>query len=383
MIIKKIKDDVLEFIHYDKWSPVQKIASSFLLVIFTGALLLTLPISNKDGNWLNFLDALFTSTSAVCVTGLTTVVTVETYTLFGQIVLIFLMQIGGLGLMTIMAVVILMMKNRLSMTDKILMREMLNQDTLFNMHNYVKDIFKYTFTIEAIGIGLMALVFVPEQGLFPGLFSALFTSVSAFCNAGFDIVGNSSLIPYATNGIINFTVMGLIISGGLGFSVWFDLRNRVKAVDLKAYQKQTLWVQIREQTRDFWKLLHQHTKIVLVSTLFLIVSGTLIILLLEGNNSQTLGQYGPLNKTMVAMFQSVTLRTAGFATINIGFTHDATKLMMSVFMFIGGSPGGTAGGVKTTTMFMLLLFLYSQLKNRENLYIFKRSIGKDIVMRAV
>lgn len=382
-MIKELFSNVLLRIGYKNWSPVQKIASSFLMVILVGAFMLMLPISNQDGQWLNFIDALFTSTSATCVTGLVTRVTADQFTVFGQIIIIFLMQIGGLGLMTFMAVAIVHMKHRLSMNDKIVMREMLNQDTLFNMNHYVRNVLKYTFYIELIGFALLSLVFVPDFGLLKGMFTALFTSVSAFCNAGFDIIGAMSLMDYATNPIVNFTIMALIISGGLGFAVWFDLRHRIRSVDVEQYSEESMLIRIKEQAKDYWKGLHLHTKMVVKATIFLIVSGTIIIYLLESQNVDTLGTFSFFEKWMIATFQSVTLRTAGFATINLGLVSDTTKLIMSVFMFIGGSPGGTAGGVKTTTVFILVLFVFSQLKNRDYMSIYKRSISKDVLLRAV
>lgn len=382
-MVKSLYTRLLNKLGYQNWSPVQKIAASFLLVIFVGAFLLTLPISNQDGQWLNFIDALFTSTSATCVTGLVTRVTAEQFTVFGKFIIIFLMQIGGLGLMTFMAVIIVSTKNRLSMNDKIVMREMLNQDTLFNMNNYVRNVLKYTFYIELIGFALLSLVFVPELGLLNGLFNALFTSISAFCNAGFDILGANSLTQYATHPLVNFTVMGLIISGGLGFAVWFDLRQRIKTIDIDEYSKESIFKRVREQWKDYWRGLHLHTKMVVKATIFLILTGAVTILLLEWGNPNTLGPYHLFDKSLIALFQSVTLRTAGFATINIGAVHDTTKFIMCIFMFIGGSPGGTAGGIKTTTVFLLLLFVYSQLRNRENIATSKRTISKDVLLRAV
>lgn len=378
-----INTKILGLIGFTKWSPVQKIAASFLLVILTGAFLLMLPISNQDGGWLNFVDALFTSTSATCVTGLATRVTSDQFTMFGQIVLIGLMQVGGLGLLTFLAVIIVQTKRRLSMSEKKVVKEMLNQDTLHNLTTYLRNVLKYTFVFEALGMFFYALVFVPEFGLGQGLFTALFTAVSAFCNAGFDILGSTSLIAYATNPIINYTTMGLIIAGGLGFAVWFDLKDVICKVDVNEYSHESIILRIKMQVKLIWKKLSLHTKVVLKATIFLIVSGTLIIYFLENQNPDTLGQFNSLDKWMAALFQSVTLRTAGFATIDCGLISDTTKLIMSIFMFIGGSPGGTAGGVKTTTVFVVLLYVYSEIKNRDKITSSKRTIDKEILMRSV
>lgn len=222
--------------HY-KIRPAQKIFYSFLCVILVGAVLLMLPISNNGNMNISFIDALFTSTSATCVTGLVVHVTSEQFSLFGQLILMILIQIGGLGLMTILAIITIYTKQKLSVDEKITVKEMLNQDNLSNMKSFILHIFKYTLIFEGVGAILLSFVLIPEYGLLDGLFKSIFTSVSAFCNAGFDIFGSTSLIPYYNNEFINTVIMVLIILGGLGFIVWYDIIDGIK----KCFNKKQSW----------------------------------------------------------------------------------------------------------------------------------------------
>ena len=355
-----------------KLSAPQKIALSFVLVILLGTLLLMLPITNRSGIGLNALDALFTATSATCVTGLVTVTTMEQFNILGHIVIMCLIQVGGLGLMTIAAVFVIQVKNRLSLNEKMAMKEMLNQDSLFDMHRFIRNIIKYTFIFEGIGAILFMIRFIPEFGLVQGIFNSLFTAVSAFCNAGFDTYSFNSLVPYVNDPLINFTVMALIILGGLGFAVWFDLKLKVSQMKGKSISLHRLW-----------KSLSLHTKIVLIMTLVLIIVPAILILMIEYNNPETIGNLNFLEKTMASLFQSVTLRTAGFASINMGALRQGTEFLMIICMFIGGSPGGTAGGVKTTTIALVLLVVLSQLKKGDEVVVFKRSINPHVLIRSV
>ncbi|MEG2685252.1 MAG: TrkH family potassium uptake protein, partial [Erysipelotrichaceae bacterium] len=353
-------------------SPAQNIVMTFAMLILGGAILLTLPICNKSGLSLNFLDALFTATSASCVTGLVTVITFEQYNVLGQIVIILLIQFGGLGVMTIMATFILMLKNRLTMNEKIAMRDMLNHDYLSDMKGFILDILKYTFIFESIGALLLMIVFIPEFGIISGIWKGIFLSISAFCNAGFDILGANSLIPYQTNPIINFTIMSLIILGGLGFAVWFDLRDKI----VESIKKKV-------KLRKFIRTLAFHSKIVIVMTLILIFVPAIIMFLLEMNNPATFGNLSFFDKIQCALFQSVTLRTCGFASVDYAGLTLGTKFIMIICMFIGGSPGGTAGGIKTTTLAVIIIFMVSTFFGKQDGSIFKRSINKDIVLRAI
>lgn len=360
------------FFDFKNFTPAQKIAGSFLFVIALGTVLLMLPIAHRDHQMYSLIDALFTATSATCVTGLVVDVTVQEFTIFGQAVILMLIQIGGLGLMTLMAVFIVLLKSRLSMHEKMAMKEMLNQDQIFNMHRFLMDILKYTLLFEGCGMVLLALRFIPDYGLFRGLFKALFVSVSAFCNAGFDNLGSNSLMMYAHDPLVIFTVMALIVLGGLGFAVWFDLRDKLK-----------LWLKREIKLEKLRKSLSLHTKIVLFMTFELIVVTAVVLFLLEFQNDGTIGTFSWWEKGLTALFESVTLRTAGFASINYAELTLASKFLMVLVMFVGGSPGGTAGGVKTTTLAVLVLFIIATLRGHIHTVMFRRSISRDIIVRAM
>lgn len=355
-----------------KFTPAQKIAASFMLVILVGAILLTLPISHRDGEFYSVIDALFTATSATCVTGLVVDVTLQEFSVFGQCVIMLLIQIGGLGLMTLMAVFILLLKSKLSMHEKIAMKEMLNQDRVINMHRFLLDILKYTLLFEGCGMLLLALRFVPQFGLFKGLFKAIFIAVSAFCNAGFDVLGTASLADYVHDPLVIITIMALIILGGLGFAVWFDLRDKIKPFLIG-----------KVKLGKLRKSLSLHTKIVMDVTLLLILGTATIIFLMEFENPGTIGIFSFPEKVLTSLFESVTLRTAGFASIDYAQLTLASKFLMIIVMFIGGSPGGTAGGIKTTTLAVLIIYIISNLRGHTHTVLFRRTISMDIIIRAM
>lgn len=350
-------------------SPARKIALSFILVILTGTILLMLPISNQDGEFFAPLDALFTATSATCVTGLTLVTLMDQFTRFGQCVILTLIQIGGLGLMTFMAIFIMLVKHRLTLHDKIAVKSMLNQDHVFNMRKFIFDIVKYTLCFEIIGMIILCFRFVPLYGA-EGIFHSLFLAVSAFCNAGFDTLGPISLQAYVHDPLVCITIMSLIVMGGLGFAVWFDVRDKVKPL-LK-----------REiNFRKFRKSLALHTKIVLIVTASLIVFTAAIIGFMEYNN--TMQGFSAPQVVMSSLFESISLRTAGFTSIDYTGLNTASQLTMMVAMFIGGSPGGTAGGIKTTTIAVLVIYMVGMFKGREHTQVFQRTLKKEIVVRAM
>lgn len=367
---------MVNYIHsvldFKKFTPAQKIAASFMLVILVGAVLLTLPISHHDGEFYNIVDALFTATSATCVTGLVVDVTLFEFSLFGQIVIMLLIQIGGLGLMTLMAVFILLLKSKLSMHEKIAMKEMLNQDKVLNMHRFLLDILKYTLIFEGCGMLLLSFRFVPEYGVLQGVFKSMFIAVSAFCNAGFDVLGTVSLAEYAHDPLVIITIMCLIVLGGLGFAVWFDLRDKVKPLLTR-----------KVSLCKFKKSLSLHTRIVLDMTLILIVGTALIIFGLEYQNTGTIALFTFPEKVLTSLFESITLRTAGFASIDYASLTLASKFLMILVMFIGGSPGGTAGGIKTTTLAILFIYIVSNLRGHAHTVLFRRTISMDIIVRAM
>lgn len=364
-------------IHKDKkkkvFSPTRRIAFSFFMVIIIGSILLSLSISNQ-GTMIPYLDHLFIATSATCVTGLVPIIVSDQYTLFGQLIILALIQIGGLGFLTLLNMMLVALKRKLSYTNKLIMQEALNQNSMRAMTIYIKRVIKYTIVFEVIGAVLLSIVFIPELGLIKGIYFSIFHSISAFCNAGFDILGANSLMNYQSNIIINLVIAGLIISGGLGFVVWVDLR--------------TAWQHYKDnfkvfKLRKFITSLSLHTKIVFLITVFLLFFGTFIILGLEFDNMKTLGTMPWPEKILASFFQSTTLRTAGFATIDMSALHVSTKLIMSMFMFIGGSPAGTAGGIKTVTFAIVLLYIHSLIKGSDRIQLMKRSISDQVAKRSL
>ena len=348
-------------------SPTRRIAFSFFMVIIIGALLLSLPVCHTSD--IPFIDHLFTATSATCVTGLVSVVVAEEYTVLGQMIIILMIQIGGLGFLTLMSMFLVKFKKRLSYTNKIVMQEALNQNSLKDIEIFIQRVIKYTFFFESIGALLLVFEFVPDYGL-KGLYYAVFHSISAFCNAGFDVLGSSSLIAYQDNLLVNLTISFLIIAGGLGFVVWIELKDKIIAVFKR-----------KIRFKKMLSSLSVHSKIVISMTCLLLISGTVLFFCLEYNN--TLSGLSLPVKLLISFFQSVTLRTAGFASVNMAMLKDATKLFMCIYMFIGGSPAGTAGGIKTVTFAMILLSCYSLIEGNDHISVFKRKISQVIVKRAL
>ncbi len=355
------------------FSPTRRIATSFLVVIIIGTILLSLPIANR-GVSSSLLNNFFVATSATCVTGLVPLVVVDQYSFFGQVVILILIQIGGLGFLTYLNLMFLLFKKKMSFTNKIIMQEALNQGSMRDISVFVKKVIKYTFCFELLGAALLSFAFVPEFGFIRGLYYSVFHSISAFCNAGFDILGSSSLLTYQSHAWINFVVCFLIIAGGLGFVVWVDLRS-----SMHRYKENFK----KFKFKKYLKSLSLHTKLVLTITLTLLTLGTLIVFALEYSNPQTLGPLPLGEKVLTSFFQSTTLRTAGFATIDIQSLHVPTKLIMCIFMLIGGSPAGTAGGIKTVTFVLVVLSIFSLLKGDGQINIFKRKISDQLVKRAL
>lgn len=355
------------------FSPMRRIAFSFFMVILVGSLLLACPFSNQ-GAVAPYIDHLFIATSATCVTGLVPVVVADQYTLIGQLIIILLIQIGGLGFLTLLNMFIYALRKRLTYTNKIIMQEALNQNSMAAIGVYIKRVIKYTAFFEIVGALLLCIVFVPEFGLVKGIYYGFWHSISAFCNAGFDILGPNSLIPYQTNVLMNLTIAGLIIAGGLGFVVWIDLR-----MSWRHYKENFKFFRIK----TFFSSLSLHTKIVLFATVSLLLGGTLVILFLEYNNPGTLGPLSWGDKILASFFQSTTTRTAGFASVDMASLHDSTKLFMSILMFIGGSPAGTAGGIKTATLVIALMYLHSLQNGYEVVTMFKRRIDDQVVKRSL
>ena len=344
-----------------RWNTMRILAAGFLGVIFLGGVLLWLPISNQQP--IAFIDALFTSTSAVFVTGLITITPQVQFTLFGKIVLMLLIQIGGLGVVACIASFFFLLKKRITVKERIVIQETYNMDRIGGIVGMLRRIILGVFAVEGAGAVLYAFQFVPEYGWVKGLGYSIFHSVSAFCNAGIDVLGSTSLSVYSANPLINLTTMALIILGGLGFVVWFDVLDHFR----KTWRR-------RPFAAGGFAGLKLHTKLVLLMTAMLLVVGTVGIFLMEYRNPQTMGDMGFGEKLLASTFQSVTTRTAGFFTVPQGALYDETKLFCSILMFIGGSPAGTAGGIKTTTIAMLLLTCLVVVRGGREIECFGRKI---------
>ncbi|MDA3731245.1 TrkH family potassium uptake protein [Niameybacter massiliensis] len=354
--------------------PSQILVAGFLCLILVATVLLMLPISSQSGETTNFVDALFTSTSAVCVTGLVVVNTLEHWSLFGKIIILFCIQIGGLGFMSLVSMIFVFMGKKITLKNRLIMQEAFSSNTVAGIVRFTKAVVMLTFFVEGIGAFLLSFVFVPEHGLIKGIGYSIFHAISAFCNAGFDLVGSNSLTPYVGNGLVNFTIMGLIIAGGLGFCVWMDTYNMIKIKRQSA--EHFTWKQA------FYKM-PLHTKLVWLITIFLIVFGFLFFFIVEFKNPSTLGALSFKDKLYASLFQSVSPRTAGFNTLPLADLTPASKLMTIILMFIGGSPAGTAGGVKTVTIGVLILCAMSTIKGRESTEIYNRRIPGSVITRAL
>jgi trk system potassium uptake protein TrkH len=343
-------------------SPTRIIVFSFALVVLIGATLLSLPIASKTGYSLGFINSLFTATSATCVTGLSIYDIYNTYTYFGQIVILILIQLGGLGIVTFTTFFTILLGKRVGLKGMLLAQESLNNFNFSGIVGLVKKIVIASLSIELIGAILLSIKFIPMAGI-KGIYFGLFHSVSAFCNAGFDIMSafnESSLTFFKDDPFVLITISFLIIIGGLGFVVWKDIYE---------YRK----------TKQF-KL---HTKLVFSMSIILILIGTIIIFNLEMHNASTLKDMNLQTKILNSYFTSVSTRTAGFNTFDLGSTNEITKFFISIFMFIGASPGSTGGGIKTTTLGIILFAILSQIKGSNYTIISKRRIPFYIVIKAL
>ncbi len=349
-------------------STTQTIMLSFLLAILVGSLLLALPGSSASGQAVPYIDALFTAASSICVTGLVTVPTFSTWSLFGQVVILFLIQIGGLGVVTIMSGLMIRLHRRIGIKDRMLIQDAFNLNTLSGMVKFINKVLLGTFIVEGVGALLYMTVFIPEFGA-RGVWISVFNAVSAFCNAGMDIISESSLYAYVHNPLINAVTMLLIVLGGIGYIVWWDV---VKA--LKNFRRQKL---------KCFSRLTLHSKIALTMTGILILAGAAAFFLFEFHNPLTIGGFTLFDKLQASLFQSVTTRTAGFATIPQENLTNASAFVSLLLMFIGGSPVGTAGGIKTVTLTVLIVSAFSTMQNKAEAEIFHRTVSKQAVSKAV
>ena len=346
-------------------SSAQVVLIGFLAIILAGSVLLCLPISSADGKVVSYVDALFTATTATCVTGLVTVPTVSTWSIFGQVIILLLIQIGGLGVITIAASIMMMLGKRIGIGNRILIQDSFNLNSLSGIVKFIKKVIFGTLIIEGIGALLYMTVFVPDFGI-KGIWISVFNSVSAFCNAGIDIISENSLCDYALNPVINLTTSFLIISGGIGFVVWWDVIEIIK-----------------NKKRRHLRFLSLHSKIAISATAVLIVVGTILFFIFEYNNPLTMQSYSLIEKVEASFFQSVTTRTAGFATIPQENFTNASSIVSLLLMFIGGSPVGTAGGIKTVTFVILLATAASVIKNKRTIDVFNRQISEKSIKKAI
>lgn len=354
-ILFKVKNDKMLNI-----APTKIIVLSFFFVILIGAFLLNLPFASNDGNSIGFIDALFTATSATCVTGLVIADTLNQWTLFGQLVIIILIQIGGLGLITLATFFSVLLGRKVRLKGIILAQESINYFSLEGVVSLIRRVVLITFGLEFLGGLLMSISFIPKYGL-RGLYVGFFTAISAFCNAGFDIIGDyKSFTEYNGDPIVIFTITSLIIIGGLGFVVWKDLYE---------YRKN--------------KNLLLHTKVVLLMTISLILGGAAFFLVFEYNNPATMGGLGFFEKINSAYFHSVVTRTAGFNSLPTNDMRDISKLATVLLMFIGAAPGSTAGGIKVTTFGVILFAIISQIKGSDDTIIFKKRVPHYVVNKAL
>ncbi len=348
-----------------KLAPAQILVLGFAGVIFLGALLLTFPFASQNGNSLRFLDALFTATSAVCVTGLVIVDTGIHFTRFGQTVIILLIQIGGLGFMTISTLIGIFLGKKIGLKERILIQESFNQITLAGLVRLIKNVILATLFFEFLGGVILSFRFMADFPIQRALAYGFFHSISAFCNAGFDLFGQvygefSSITHFTSDWLVVLTISILIIIGGLGFPV---------IVELLKYPKNNR--------------LSLHSKLVLRMTLALIIIGAILIFATEMTNIKTVGGVNLTGKFLGAVFQAITPRTAGFNTLDISQMRNGTWFILIILMFIGASPSSTGGGIKTTTFGVLAATIGTTIKGREDVEIFERRIPKDIIFKAI
>jgi trk system potassium uptake protein len=343
-----------------KLTPVRILAIGFAVVIFIGTILLSLPISSIDRKPTSFIDSLFTATSAVCVTGLAVLDTGTHWSYFGKTVVLLLIEIGGLGFMSFATLIALILGKKITLRERLIMQEAMNSFNLQGLVKMVRYILIFTFSVQLIGAMILSTQFIPIYGLGKGTYYGVFHSVSAFCNAGFDLIGNfGSLTSFAENPVIILTIAALIIIGGLGFAVWADIYS------FRGIKKLSL-----------------HTKLVIVTTASLLIIGWALMMVFELNNPATLGPMSLKGKVVNSLFASVTPRTAGFNSISTSDMTTPGRFLTIILMFIGGSSGSTAGGIKTTTLSIIILTVIAIIKGKDDTEVFEKRISNDIVRRS-
>lgn len=349
--------------NYRHLTKAQNIAVSFLLIILLGAFLLMLPISSRSGQWTDPLTALFTATSASCVTGLVVVDTYTHWSIFGQICILIMIEIGGLGVITMGTLVAMAFKRNITLKSRNLIQESVNSLKIAGVVRLVRMVIKGTLLLEGLGALFMMVYFIPELGLLRGIYYSIFHSVSAFCNAGFDLMGYQEEYISFVNQVdvpwLNIPLMLLIVIGGIGFLVWEDILEK----------------------KWHFKRYSFHTKLVMTTTLLLIFGGAILFYLFEGQ--RLFADLSPAGKVYASLFSAITPRTAGFNTVDLAALSENSWLLTLILMFIGGSPGSTAGGIKTTTVAVVLIFMLSNLKQKRGANVFGRCISDETVKKAL
>lgn len=346
-------------------APSKLLVLSFAALIFTGAVLLTMPFSSRSGEWTPFINALFTATSASCITGLVIYDTFTYWSTIGQVIILCLIQVGALGIVTLATFFSILLRKKIGLKGMLLAQESINSFSYSEVLRLIRKIVTATLIVESAGALLLAISFVPKFGAF-GAYMGVFHSISAFCNAGFDITSGAvdgkflSMVPFNSDPIVIYTISGLVIFGGVGFSVWRDIWEFRK-------NKQLIF----------------HTKLVLTITAALLISGTVFLFATEFNNPKTLGPMNFFEKVNAAFFQSTSARTAGFNSINLADMKEISKVFTVFLMFVGAAPGSTGGGVKVTTMGVLIMAVFSQIKGSGDIILFKRRIHQYTVNKAM
>lgn len=349
---------IFETIDKIKKNPYLVFLYGFATIILIGTILLSLPIASNDGKSVGIINALFTATSASCVTGLVVVNTAYHWTVLGKVVIIMLIQIGGLGVMTMTALISFFIGKKISLKTRLLIMEERNVDELQGVVRLTKNILLYTFGVELVGAILFSFVFIKDFGVAKGIAYSIFHAISSFCNAGFDLIGNS-MINYVDNPIVTLAVCGLIVIGGIGYFVFWDMYASKR-----------------------FKMLTLHSKLVLIITGILLIGGTILMFLLEGDNPGTMGNLDMSGKINASIFQAVNPRTAGYNSVPLENLRMSTVAISVVLMFIGGSPASTAGGIKTTTFVVLIISFYNLVRGKEDVEIFGRRILPETTIRA-
>ncbi|MFC3932011.1 TrkH family potassium uptake protein [Streptococcus dentapri] len=359
---------------FKKLSVAQKISLSFIIVIIIGSLLLSLPIMHYDSApATTYLDHLFNTVSIVCVTGLSVFSIGDVYNGLGQAVVICLIQIGGLGLVSLISFSYYSINQRMSLEQQEILQSSIGNNSSADLRRYLFRIYKITFAIEGLVALLLMLDFIPRFGWQHGMFNSLFLAISAFCNAGFDNLGSNSLINYQLNWIVNLTIAFAIISGGLGFRNWMTLIDTMKS-----------WLKERPHRFGLVKRkLRVQTRLVLATTAIILASGTALAWILEWDNPETIGSLSFYQQGLISFFQTVTMRTAGFATIDYTKTGHAANFIFMLQMLIGGAPGGTAGGVKLIVTAIIFLIFKSEFLGQTRVSVFHRTIPSQLIKQTL